>query len=49
VRTVRLAAVALRLDLDRAESLASFARSVEDVLDGHVVAHADAPTLVAFP
>jgi hypothetical protein len=49
VTHVRLVAVSLRLDLRRAEDAAAFRAGIEEVLDRHVVAHPDAPTLVTFP
>ena len=45
---VRLAAVSLRLDLQRAESVADFRAGIEEVLD-HLVVDPSAPTLVTFP
>jgi predicted amidohydrolase len=49
VTRVRLAAVSLRLEVDRAQDVGAFRAGIEEVLDRHVVAHPSDLTLVAFP
>ena len=46
---VRLAAVSLRLEVDRAQDVGTFRAAIDQVLDRHVVVHPSAPTLVTFP